>query len=123
MRGSRTPTGVRGDYAKAVDHLAKAKELRGKGEVAAKMRKAFADGGWRGFLRASVQDPAILPWPYERARYYATLGEKERAFEQLNKAYEMRESRLRNMKIDPFLDGLRDDPRYTQMLRKVGFPE
>ena len=117
------PYWAKGDYAKAVDHLAKARELRGKGEVASKMRKAFADGGWHGFLRASVEDPAILPWPYERARYYATLGEKERAFEQLNKAYEIRESRLRNLKIDPLLDGIRDDPRYGELVRKVGFPE
>jgi TolB-like protein/Flp pilus assembly protein TadD len=117
------PYWAKGDYAKAVDHLAKAKELRGSGEVAAKMRKAFADGGWHGFLRASAEDPAILPWPYERARYYATLGEKERAFEQLNKAYDIRESRIRNLKIDPFLDGIRDDPRYGELVRRVGFPE
>jgi eukaryotic-like serine/threonine-protein kinase len=113
----------KGDYPKAVDHFAKAKELRGSLEVGAKMRKAFVDGGWHGFLHASVEDPAILPWPYERARYYATLGQKERAFEQLNRAYEVRESRLRNLKIDPFLESIRDDPRYAELVRKVGFPE
>ena len=117
------PYWCKGDYAKAVDHLTKVKELRGRGDVAAKMRKAFADSGWHGFLVASVEDPAILQWPYERARYYATLRQKDRAFEQLNKAYEIRESRLRNLKIDPFLDGIRDDPRYAELVRKVGFPE
>ena len=112
-----------GDYAKAVHHLAKAAELRGRSDLAVKMRNAFADGGWHGFLRASVQDHEILPWPYERAKYYSMLGEKEKAFEQLNEAYEIRESRLRNLKIDPRLDGIRDDPRYAELIRKVGFPE
>ena len=117
------PYCLKGDYAKAVDHFAKMKELRGSPAAAAKMRKAFADGGWHGFLRASVEDTEILPWPYERARFYATLGQNDRAFEQLYKAYEVRESRLRNLKIDPFLDGIRDDPRYAELVRKVGFPE
>lgn len=113
----------KGNYAKAVDHLAKAKELRGQGDVATKMRIAFADGGWRGFLRTSAEDSAILPWPYERARYYAALGQNDLAFEQLDKAYEIRESRLRNMRIDAWLDGLRQDARYVELAKKVGFPD
>lgn len=111
-----------GDHLKAVDHFARAEEMRGKGKAAAKMRTAFADNGWQGFQRALV-DPQIMPWSYGRARRYAWLGEKDRAFELLNEALEKREPRLRNIKIDPYFDGLREDPRYIELMRRIGFPQ
>ena len=113
----------KGDHAKAVEHYAKAEELRGRGEVVAKFRRAFAGDGWHGFLRVLVEDPDILSWPYVRARFYPSLGENDRTFEQLNKAYEIRESGIVDLKVDPLLDGIRDDPRYAELVRKIGFPE
>jgi TolB-like protein/Tfp pilus assembly protein PilF len=52
---------------------------------------------------------------------YAGLGEKENAFEWLNKAYEEHAGQMIFIKIDPWIKNLRADPRYKALLKKVGF--
>jgi len=52
---------------------------------------------------------------------YAGLGEKDKAFEWLNKAYEERAGQMIFLKIDPWIKNLRSDPRYKELLKKVGF--
>ncbi len=52
---------------------------------------------------------------------YTGLGEKEKAFEWLEKAYEDRSELMTWLKVDPRLDPLRDDPRFQDLLRRVGF--
>ncbi len=50
---------------------------------------------------------------------YAQLGEKDRAFEQLEKAFEQNET-VSSLKEDPRWDPLRDDPRFPDMVRRTG---
>ncbi len=56
------------------------------------------------------------------ATIHAALGEKDLAFEWLQKAYEDRSGWLVYLKIDPMFDPLRSDPRFTDLLRRVGLP-
>jgi TolB-like protein/Tfp pilus assembly protein PilF len=58
--------------------------------------------------------------PISIARVYVGLGEKEEAFFWLEKGYSQNDARLIYLKIDPTFDPLRSDPRYTQLLRKIG---
>lgn len=51
---------------------------------------------------------------------YMGLGERERVFEELDRAYQRRDPDLPYMNSDPILDPLRSDPRFTEMLRKIG---
>ncbi|HEY0457704.1 MAG TPA: winged helix-turn-helix domain-containing protein [Pyrinomonadaceae bacterium] len=53
---------------------------------------------------------------------YSALGDKDQAFEWLNKAIDEGEDRLLYMVSEPELDGLRDDPRFPEMVRRIGFP-
>jgi TolB-like protein/DNA-binding winged helix-turn-helix (wHTH) protein/Flp pilus assembly protein TadD len=53
---------------------------------------------------------------------YTGLGEKEQAFEWLDKAYNGQDSNLVYLKVDPMFDNLRSDPRYADLLRRVGLP-
>lgn len=53
------------------------------------------------------------------ALVYATLEETEKAFEWLEKSYQMHEESLCSLKIDPKLDSLRSDPRFNELLQKV----
>lgn len=50
----------------------------------------------------------------------AQLGEKDQAFEYLNKAIEKREWWIVMLNVDPPLDPLRDDPRFAEIVRRVG---
>lgn len=59
---------------------------------------------------------------YEVALVYAGLGEKDSAFEWLEKASVVRDKGLTFLKVDPCLDPLRSDPRFQNLLRRVGFP-
>ncbi|HET8624395.1 MAG TPA: tetratricopeptide repeat protein, partial [Gemmatimonadales bacterium] len=54
------------------------------------------------------------------AMLFTALGEKDRAFEQLERAYQQREPGLLFLKVAPWVDPLRSDPRYTALLEKVG---
>ena len=54
---------------------------------------------------------------------YAGLGDKDQAFASLDKAYELRDSGIVFMKVDPLFDPLRDDPRFQTLLQRIGLPE
>lgn len=58
--------------------------------------------------------------PYSIAGLYAALNNQDKAFESLNKAYEEHDMQLVSLKVDPSLDGLRDDVRFADLVRRVG---
>ncbi len=60
--------------------------------------------------------------PYHIAVIYAGLGEKDQAFAWLQNAYEERDAWIAWLKVEPMLDNLRSDPRFADLLRRVGFP-
>jgi TolB-like protein/Flp pilus assembly protein TadD len=61
--------------------------------------------------------------PLEIAEAYAFRGNKDRAFEWLERAYAKRDSDLYYVKGDPLLRNLETDPRYKAFLRKMNLPE
>ncbi len=54
------------------------------------------------------------------ALIYMGLDQKDKAFECLEKAYKKRDHWLETLKVHPWLDGLRSDPRFTELLKKMG---
>jgi tetratricopeptide (TPR) repeat protein len=58
--------------------------------------------------------------PFQTAIIYTGLGKKDQAFAWLEKAYEERDSALNHVKVEPRFDGLRSDPRFTALLKKMG---
>jgi TolB-like protein/DNA-binding winged helix-turn-helix (wHTH) protein/Tfp pilus assembly protein PilF len=66
-------------------------------------------------------DP-VQDWFYV-AGVFAALGEKDQAFEWLDKAIQNRDFFLTEMKEHPFMDPLRSDPRFDKLIKKIGFPE
>ncbi len=57
--------------------------------------------------------------PVEIAWVYGALGDVDRAFEYLERAYEADPFSLRFVNVDPMADPLRDDPRFAELLRKL----
>jgi len=60
--------------------------------------------------------------PYHAAVLYAALGEKDQAFERLGQAARERSTLLVYLRKDPRLEVLRSDPRFQDLLRRVGLP-
>jgi tetratricopeptide (TPR) repeat protein len=58
---------------------------------------------------------------YLIAAIYAGLGEQDKAFEWLTRAYEEHSGQLVCIKIEPWFENLRSDPRFKELLKKVGF--
>jgi len=60
--------------------------------------------------------------PYLIAVVYVGLGVKEQAFAWLEKAYQDRSAALLWLKVEPLFDPLRSDPRFQDLLRRIGLP-
>lgn len=83
-------------------------------------RRAEAESTLERLLEISRQRHVIT---YGLAAIYASLGDKDKAFEWLEISYEERDGHLVDLKIEPFFAPLRDDPRYTDLMRRVGLKE
>jgi len=59
---------------------------------------------------------------YQVAQVYAVRGEKDKAFEWLQIAFDQHDGGMPSLLVDPLLRGLRDDPRYKNLVAKVGLP-
>ncbi len=115
---------MQGKYAESVEVLAKMSELNSAPEIAKAVRESFAREGWKGFLRMIMREQGALDsFPYDKAIFLAALGERDQALVELNRAYDERDYFLPFLKIDPRLDTLHGDPRFEELLRKIGFPQ
>ncbi len=97
-------------------------------EFAAALEQGFHSGGWKGALTKGIevrqaQRKANYWSAYEIADLYAGLGEKDEVFRWLNAAYEERDYHMESLKTDFLLDPVRSDPRYAELVRKVGLPQ
>jgi tetratricopeptide (TPR) repeat protein len=59
---------------------------------------------------------------YQYAEVYAQAGEKDRAFAELANALAAKDPGLASLRVDPFLDPIRTDPRYPALVRALDFP-
>ena len=81
---------------------------------------AFQTSGWQGVLRERLKTFEKSEEPFfNGAAYSAQIGDKNKAFEYLEKSLQRRELWLANLEVDPRLDPLRDDPRYRDLVNRV----
>jgi len=116
----------KGMHAEAIDKLRQARELSvGNTEVLSFLGFAYAAAGKRDEALKTLREldeqskRNHVP-PYHFAIVHAGLGEKDRAFEWLEHAFENRAVGLFTLKVEPMFDGLRSDPRFEDLLRRVG---
>ena len=119
---------AKGQYSEAVAEFIKLAELVGRGEASREMHDAYANGGWNGYLRyvaenGTTKTTAGYRQAYGVAASLAGLGEKDEAFAWLEKAYQQREYELTLLRVSPEMDNLRSDPRFTDLLRRVGLAQ
>jgi hypothetical protein len=98
--------------------------MDGHGDFAAGIGQAYTASGWEGVLKKQIEFYQLPGENYDSdavARLYADLGDKDRAFQWLNKAYD--DHLLLFIKSTNDYRSLHGDPRYTQTLRKMALPE
>ena len=86
---------------------------------------AYAESGRRNEAVAIVEQLKTLRDKqyvsgYYPALVYAALGARDEALGWLEKSFEERDDSLTAVGVDPMLDGLRSDPRFTTLLHRVG---
>ncbi len=101
---------------------------RNESDFASALEQGFRSAGWKGALTKGVelrraQRKTGYSSAYNIALLYADLGDKDQAFRWLNTAYQERDLNLVGLKIDFQLDPLRSDPRFAELVRKVGLPQ
>jgi serine/threonine protein kinase/tetratricopeptide (TPR) repeat protein len=88
----------------------------------------YAQTGKRGETSALVEElekrhAAGQANGYDLARVYVGLGDKDKAFTWLEKDFQSRNVTMPGFLYFPPLDSLRDDPRFKELVRRIGFPE
>jgi len=116
---------MKGDQAGAFDWFIRWRELKHT-DLVEEYRQAYAAGGWLAVKRKfldNVKHRKDYPGmdAYEIAWNLLMLGETTEAFSYLNKAVDKREWEVVMLNIDPYLDGLRDDPRFMELVKKANF--
>jgi eukaryotic-like serine/threonine-protein kinase len=101
---------------------------RRESDFASAMEQGFRSGGWKGALTKGIearqtQRKTGYSSAYQIAILYAELGDKDQAFRWLNTAYQERDTYLYGLRTDFLLDPLRSDPRFAELVRKVGLPQ
>jgi serine/threonine protein kinase/Tfp pilus assembly protein PilF len=113
-------------YAEAIADMNKARALVGDSPgVIEELACAYALSGQKGEahkLLDALKQRSVLEYvdPGLIALIYTSLGEKDQAFAWLEKAYQMRSSGMTWLKVEPKFDPLRSDPRFTDLMRRVG---
>ncbi len=121
------------EYPQSVQEFETDAQLEGDknyAEFTAALDTGFRSGGWPVALHKGIevllaQRKAKIEYvsPCQIAELYADLGDKEQAFEWLNTAYEERDVTLVQLRTDFALDSLRSDPRYAELVHKIGLPQ
>ena len=117
----------KGMIKEATTEFEKAIALSGGNPVyVASLGHAYAIGGNKVEamrVRAELEEQSRYVSPYWMATLYVGLGDKDQAFAWLEKAYEERSGGLIWLGVDPRLDSLRSDPRFSDLVRRIGLPQ
>jgi serine/threonine-protein kinase len=119
----------KGMNKEAVSELERARELSGNApEVVASLGHAYAVAGRTGDAQKVLSDLDEIArdryvLPYFRAAVYTGLGDKDQAFAWLERAFEERHPGLVLVNIDPRFDSLRSDPRFADLIRRLGIAQ
>ena len=120
---------LKGNIAGAIPEFQKSFDLNGDPYSLAMLGQAYARNGQKDeaqnvLTRLNEEAKSRYVAPYAFAVFYLGLGEKEGALDELERAYQRGDTNyFFVIKVDPFLDELRDQPRFQVLLQKVVGPQ
>ena len=118
----------KGMYDEAVNEYEKAMTIGdAPGQRALAFRRAYVSGGIQEVRRwilnqLNEQVEHSYVNPYHLVVAYCALGEKDKAFLWLEKAFQQHDISVARLKVDPKLDPIRSDPRFKEYLKRLGLP-
>ena len=120
---------MKGNFSEALAEYQKARQLNPDDpHVVALLARLYAISGKRdealrtlSQLKSMARERYVAD--YSIALIYAALGEKDQAFELLEKSYRDHTVDMLTLHYDPLIDNLRSDPRFGDLLRRIGLPE
>jgi serine/threonine protein kinase/tetratricopeptide (TPR) repeat protein len=117
---------LKGQLSEAVAEYSKAVELNDDPSVLALLGQAYARAGQRDeaqkiLVRLSEEAKSRYVQAYDFALMYLALGDKERAIDEMERAYRERDANVAQIKVDPMLDDLRGDQRFEALVNRI-FP-
>jgi tetratricopeptide (TPR) repeat protein len=121
----------KGMYREAIEATASELDLTQAKDMAESVRRDYQRAGYHTAVRKLYQlkleefqqaarEDYVTPFIF--ASLYALLNDRDQAFSWLEKAYAERSSKLVDLKSDPDFDGLRSDPRFADLVRRIGLP-
>lgn len=116
-------------YREAIAEYLRAEALAGASpETIASLKDAYAVSGMRGFWQRQLylykqRSKQSYFSPFNIAAIYARIGEKDQALGSLEKTYAEHSPHLIAVKVRPEFDTLRSDPRFQDLVRRVGLPD
>jgi tetratricopeptide (TPR) repeat protein len=111
----------------ALEEYLKVGVLNGtKADDIAALRRSYDARGMAGYLREWIEQlkrgEVTSLTTFSIASAYARLGERDRAFEWLERAYAERSPGMPHVRELLQFDSLRSDPRFADLLRRIGLP-
>jgi tetratricopeptide (TPR) repeat protein len=113
---------VTGNYNGAIEQWVRNEQVLGNEQRTEELRLVFEKTGYRGYLRKDAKDKEVESDYYDAACDYAMLGEKDASLVALARAVAAGQQ-IDYLKLDPDLDNIRSDPRYADLLRRIGLPQ
>jgi TolB-like protein/DNA-binding winged helix-turn-helix (wHTH) protein/Flp pilus assembly protein TadD len=116
-------------YDEAIAHLQKAKDLsHGASLMSAGLARGYALAGRRDQAQQSLRELQLSGMhhyvsPYGLAQVYAALGDKSGALDMLDRAVNEHAFEVLFLRIDRSFDSLHKNPRFEELLKRVGFPQ
>ena len=103
-------------------------EKDGRPEWAQAFASGYREGKLKGACTALIEmlkndSQREYVSPNEMARYYGLMGDRDHTFEWLEKGYAQRSSRMEYLKTEDYLGPFHSDPRYIDLLKRMGLPQ
>jgi len=112
-------------YPQAIEEM-KVQDQLSDGRVSdftSALELGFRSGGRKGAYTKGIEKMKEEQNAFRLAFLYSELGDKDQAFHWLNAAYQEHEPNLLTLKTNPSFDSIRSDPRFAELVRKVGLPQ
>jgi adenylate cyclase len=112
-------------YEQALATARRLYEARGDQDILKALNRGYAEGGYKEAMRQAAEAVAARSnraYAMRIATLYTYAGEKDRALDWLEIAFQERMQNLVYLNVYPKWDLLRDDPRFQNLIQRMNFP-